>query len=354
MRQRASSLRTRLSALAVLIGPCASLGAAIAAAPAPDYHVDTRWTLAGEGGWDYVTVEPGRGRLYLSRGDRVEVLNTITGRVFHTIGGTQGVHAVVLAQDLGRGYTTNGRSNSITMFDLASLAIVREVPIPGEVPDAMVYEPVQRRLYAFNARSHDATVLDATTLAVVATLPMPGKPEFAAVDGRGHVYVNIETEEGQLLRIDTAGPTVGATWPMAGCATPTGLALDRERRRAFSTCANRVLAVTDLDDGHVVARVPIGEHPDAAEYDATRHRVLSSNGAGTLSVLSQHGADTYEAGTEVPTQAGARTMALDAESGRVYLVTAEFGPAPAPTPEQPHPRAPPLPGTFTVLVANPR
>ncbi len=352
MRDRTARLRTCITVIASLIGA----GATLAATPvaAPEYRVDTRWKLAGEGGWDYVTAEPGRGRLYLTRGDRVEVLNTISGRVFHTIGGTAGVHAVVLAQELGRGYTTNGRSNSITMFDLASLAIVREAKIPGETPDAMVYEPTQRRLYAFNARSHDAIVLDAATLAVIATLPMPGKPEFAAVDGRGHVYVNIETEEGQLLRIDTAGPTIGATWPMAGCTTPTGLALDRERRRAFSTCANRVLAVTDLDDGHAVARVPIGEHPDAVEYDAGRRLVLSSNGAGTLSVLSQVSADDYRPVAEVPTQLGARTMALDADSGRAYLVTADFGPVPEPTPEQPHPRAQPLPDTFTVLVAAPR
>jgi YVTN family beta-propeller protein len=265
--------------------------------------------------------------MYLTRGDRVEVLNTITGRVFHSIGGTSGTRAVVLAQDLGRGDTTNGRTNSITVFDCASLAVVGEVPIPGEVPDAMVYEPRQRRLYAFNARSHDAVVLDAATPTVIATLPLPGKPEFAAIDGLGHVYVNLETAEGPLLRIDAAGPSIGATWPMAGCTTPTGLALDRERRRAYSTCANHVLAVTDLDDGHAVARVPIGEHPDAVENDPGRHLVPSSNGGGTLSVLRQESADAYRSVAAAPTQAGARTMALDGDSGRVYLVTAEFGPA---------------------------
>ena len=352
MQHRAARLTSRLTLLVAVFGAMAALSAPLAADP--EYQLTTRWRLAGDGGWDYLTVEPERGRLYLSRGDRVEIVNTITGRVFHTIGGTAGVHAIVLAQDLGRGYTTNGRANSITVFDLASLAVLREVPIAADGPDAAVYEAAHRRLYVFNARSHDAVVLDATTLAVIATLPMPGKPEFAADDGRGHIYVNIESAEGQLLRIDTAGPTIGATWPMPGCAIPTGLALDRERRRAFSTCGNGVLAVTDLDNGRQVAAVPIGEHPDAAEYDSTRHLVLSSNGGGTLSVLGQDGADAYRPLAALPTQAGARTMALDTGSGRVYLVTAEFGPTPAATPEQPHPRPPAVPDTFTVLVATPR
>ena len=341
-----------LFACATLLSLAAALSATAVAAPA--YQITDRWQLGGTGGWDYLTVESARHRLFLSRGDHVDVVDTTSGKVVGRIGPTAGVHGVALAPDLGRGFTSNGKSNSITEFNLETLAVLRDVPIAGENPDAILYEAGHHRLYVFNGRSRDALVLDAGTLAIVKKLPMPDKPEFAQDDGHGHVYVNIESEHGQLLRIDTATLAIDAVWDLPGCASPSGLALDRAHQRLFSVCDGKVMAVTDAATGRQVARVAIGEGPDAVEYDAAQGLVFSSNGEGTLTVVRQDSADRYHVLTQLPTQKGARTMALDPATRRVYLVTAAFGAAPAATEEQPHPRPAILPDSFTVLVAAPR
>jgi DNA-binding beta-propeller fold protein YncE len=319
-----------------------------------DYAIVERWKLGGAGGWDYLTIDPPRHRLFVTHGDHVEVLDLGSGKIVGQIAGTAGVHGVVLAPDLRRGYTSNGRANTVTEFDYDTLAVLREVPVPGVNPDAMLYEAAAGRLFVFNGASRDATVFDARTLALVAQLPMPDKPEFAAADGRGHVYVNIQSERGQLVKIDAAKPAVLATWTLDGCARPTGLAIDRAHARLFSVCAGKVMVVTDTTSGRQVARVAIGERPDAAAFDAARGLVFSSNGEGTVTIVRAGAHDAYAVAATLSTQRGARTMALDPTTGRLYLVTAEFGPPPAATPEQPEPRAQPLPDSFTVLVAEPR
>ena len=312
-----------------------------------------RWTIAGAGGWDYLTLDSTGQRLFLSRATRVEVLDTLSGRVIGTIPDTNGVHGIALAPDLKRGYTSNGKADSVTAFELDTLKTIKEVPVPGHNPDAILYDPAGKQVFTFNGRSKDVTVLDATTLAVVATLPVPGKPEFAVDDGEGRIFVNIETEPGQIVVIDSRALTIKATWTLPGCASPTGLALDHARRRLFSVCNDKVMAVTDAADGRQVAKVEIGDGPDAVAYDAKRRLVFSSNGGdGTLTVVHQESADRYRVVDSVRTQKGARTLALDSASGKVYLVTAEMGPAPASTVEQAHPRPLPLPNTFTVLVVG--
>jgi len=344
-------------------GPVAALAAAAllassaSAATSPDgadYAIVARWTLGGAGGWDYLTIDPPRARLFVTRADRVEVLETNSGKVIGTIAGTSGVHGVALAPDLKRGYTSNGRSNSITEFDYDTLAVRREVAVPGLEPDAILYEPQHRRLFVFNGRSKDAVVFDAATLAVLATLPMPDKPEFAVEDGHGHVFANIQSESGQMVTIDAATLSIATTWPLPGCGRPSGLAIDRERQRVFSVCEGKTMVVTDSSTGRQVATAPIGERPDAAAYDAIHGLAFSSNGDGTLTVVRQGSADSYEVAMTLATQRGARTMALDPVTRRVYLVTSEFLPPRPATPEQPRPRPEPVPGTFTVLVAAPR
>jgi len=341
---------------AVLLGAAGLAALAAAPAPqAPQYAVVDRWPLGGAGGWDYVTLDAPRQRLFITRGDRVEVIDAGSGKLVGSIAGTSGAHGVALAPERQRGYVSNGRGNSVTEFDYDSLAVLRTVAVPGANPDAILYEAKGARLYTFNGRSSDVTVFDAATLAVVATIQVPGKPEFAVADGRGHIYVNIETEPGQLARIDAARLAVDATWPLPGCRLPTGLALDRAHGRLFSVCDNRVMAVTDAASGRAVARVPIGSGPDAAEFDAERGLVFSSNGAdGTLTVVRQLAPDRYRAVATVPTQPGARTMALDPSSRRLYLVTAAYGAAPAAAAGEPQPRAPLVPDSFTVLVVAPR
>ncbi len=341
------------AALALALA-AAALPLAAPAADAPPYAVTDHWKLGGPGGWDYLTIDAPRHRLFITRGDRVDVVDVGTGKLAGSIAGTSGAHGVALAPDLKRGYVSNGRGNSVTEFDYDSLAVLRTVAVPGTNPDAILYEPTGKRLYTFNGRSTDVTVFDAATLAVAAKIPVPGKPEFAQTDGKGRVFLNIETEPGQMVRIDAAKLAVDATWPLAGCNSPSGLALDRAHGRLFSVCDDKVMAVTDVATGKAIARVTIGNGPDAAEYDAEHGLVFSSNGQdGTLTVVHQDSPDKYTVVATVPTQKGARTMALDPSSRRIYLATAEFGAAPAATAAEPRPRPPMVPDSFTVLVAAP-
>ncbi|HTY93053.1 MAG TPA: YncE family protein [Steroidobacteraceae bacterium] len=341
----------RLARSVLLPGLATALFASSAQADS-GLQVVQRWKLGGEGGWDYLIVDAAH-RLFLSRGNRVDVVDTRTGKIVGSIPDTQGVHGVALAPDLHRGFTSNGRADSVTAFDLDTLKTLQVTRIASQNPDSILYEPIGKHVFTFNGRSKDVTVLDASTLAVVATLPVPDKPEFSADDGAGHVFVNIESDPGQMVEIDARKLTVQATWPLPGCNSPSGLAIDRAHHRLFSVCDGNVMAVTNADTGAQVARVPIGRGPDAAAYDPQRALVYSSNGDGTLTVIHQDSADQYRVIDTVKTQAGARTMALDPATGKAYLVSAEFGPAPAPTADQPRPRPAMLPDSFTVLVVAP-
>ena len=318
---------------------------------APNMAVLQHFKLGGAGGWDYLAVDA-KGRLFISRATRVDVVSVESGKLIGSIADTEGVHGIAFAPDLNRGYTSNGRANSVTAFDLDTLKVIKEVKISGRNPDAILYEPAGKHVFTFNGASKDVTVLDASSLAVIATLPVPDKPEFAAQDDRGQIFVNIESDPGQMLVIDAQKLTVKSTWPLPGCNSPSGLAIDGAHHRLFSVCDGKVMAVTDAVNGKQVALVPIGEHPDAAGYDQKRGLVYSSNGEGTLSVVHQDSADRYSVVQSVPTQRGARTMAIDPATGKVYLVTADFGPAPAPTAEQPHPRPALIPDSFVVLVVG--
>jgi YVTN family beta-propeller protein len=318
---------------------------------APNMAVLQHFKLGGAGGWDYLAVDA-KGRLFISRATRVDVVSVESGKLIGSIADTEGVHGIAFAPDLNRGYTSNGRANSVTAFDLDTLKVIKEVKISGRNPDAILYEPAGKHVFTFNGASKDVTVLDASSLAVIATLPVPDKPEFAAEDGRGQIFVNIESDPGQMLVIDAQKLMVKSTWPLPGCNSPSGLAIDGAHHRLFSVCDGKVMAVTDAVNGKQVALVPIGEHPDAAGYDQKRGLVYSSNGEGTLSVVRQDSADRYSVVQSVPTQRGARTMAIDPATGKVYLVTADFGPAPAPTAEQPHPRPALIPDSFVVLVVG--
>jgi YVTN family beta-propeller protein len=337
-----------------------SLGAGLtttfvaAGAAAPNMEVLQRWKLGGDGGWDYLTMDSANKRLFISRGTRVDVVSVESGKLIGSIPDTQGVHGIALAPALKRGFTSNGRANTVTVFDLDTLKVIQEAKVSGRNPDAILYEPSGKHVFTFNGASKDVTVLDATSLAVLATIPVPDKPEFAAQDGRGQIFVNIESDPGQMVVIDTSTLKVKSTWPLPGCNSPSGLAIDRAHRRLFSVCDGKVMAVTDAVSGKQAALVPIGEHPDAAGYDEKRGTAFSSNGEGTLSVVRQDSPDRYSVIQTLPTQRGARTMALDEATGKVYLVTADFGAAPAATAEQPHPRPALIPDSFVLLVVGKR
>lgn len=335
---------------------CATVqpAAATAASGNTAMSVVDHWKLGGSGGWDYLTLDSSGEKLFVSRGTRVDVVSTKTGKIIGSIPDTDGVHGIALAEDLRRGYTSNGKADSVTAFDLDTLKPILTMKIPGHNPDAIVYDAAGKHIFTFNGKSKDVTVLAASSLQVLATLPVPDKPEFAVADGSGHIFVNIESESGQMVVIDSRKLSVQATWPLPGCASPSGLALDDRNHRLFSVCDDNTMAVTNAQTGKQVTRATIGEGPDAAAFDAKRSLVFSSNGEGTLSVIRQTSPDQYQSQGAVVTQKGARTMALDPATGVIYLATAALGPTPAATPEQPHPRPSPLADSFTILVVRPR
>ncbi|HTP52681.1 MAG TPA: hypothetical protein VMK42_18480 [Anaeromyxobacteraceae bacterium] len=327
--------------------------ALLAAAPgsAPVYRVLRSLPVGGEGGWDYVALDPEARLLYVPRSTHVAVLD-LEGHVRGEVADTPGVHGVALARDENLGFASNGRGNTVTVFQLSPLRRLEDVATTGENPDAIVFDPATRRVFTLNGRGRNATALDARTRRVVGTIPLGGKPEFAVADGDGHLFANIE-DTSELVRIDTRALVVEARWSLRPLQSPTGLALDRSRKRLFSVAGNRLMAVVDAESGRLLSTLAIGEHADAAAYDPGTGRAFSSNGDGTLTVVEREGADGYRVEAQLATKVGARTMALDPGTHLLYLPTARFEPAPAPTPEQPRRRPQPVAGTFEIVVVGP-
>jgi YVTN family beta-propeller protein len=319
---------------------------------APEYKVVARYAVGGSGGWDYLSVDERRHRLYVSRGDHVQVVDARTGAVVGDVPGTSGVHGIAIAEDLGVAFTSNGRSDSVTVFDLATLAVLDTVKVTGGNPDAILYDAASHRVLTFNGRGANVTAIDARTRKVVGTLALSGKPEFPAADGHGHVFVNIE-DRNTLAQIDLAGFAVAHEWPLSGCDEPTGLAIDREHGRLFSVCGNRKMVVVDAASGRVVQELPIGAGVDGAEFDPQLGLAFASNGEGSVTVVRGDAHDHYFVVQTVATQARARTVALEPSTHRLYLPTAEFNaPAPA-TAANPKPRPSMVPDSFVILVLSP-
>ena len=318
-------------------------------ANAQDYKVVQRATLGGEGGWDFVTVDSAAHRLYVARGTRVMVIDADSLKLIGEIPDTAGIHGVAIASDLGRGFTTNGRTSNSTIFDLKTLEPVGDVKT-GENPDAVLYEPRSHRVLAFNGRSKDVTVIDAKAGTALGTVALEGKPEVAVHDDKGTVFVNLE-DKSEVVALDPVALKVKGRWSLAPCEEPTGLAIDRAHRRLFASCDNKLMAVMDADTGKVVTTLPIGQGPDGAAFDAGRQLAFSANGRdGTVTVIHESAPDKFEVVQTVETSKSARTIDLDPVTHKLYLVAAQFGPPPAPTAEQPRPRPPMVPGTFEVLV----
>ena len=336
--------------VALLLSATLSVGV-VAASDDSHFKVSHRILLGGEGGWDALTVDGATHRLFVTHGTRIQVVDTQTDSILGEIPETPGVHGVALARDLGRGFTSNGRDSSVTMFDLKTLAVLGKVKLDARNPDAIEYDPGAKRVFVFNGGSASATAIDAQKGIVVGNVPLNGRPEFAAADGAGKVYVNLE-DSSAVVAFDARTLRILHRWPLAPGEEPSGLAMDREHQRLFAGCANEKLVVLDAGDGHVVTVLPIGKNVDGVAFDPKRQLVFSSNGEGTLTVIHEDAPDKYSVLETIPTQKGGRTLALDEETGSVYVPTAEFGPPPAPTADHPHPRGSVLPGTFVVLVAR--
>jgi len=340
-------MRKQLFCAAILI--LAVVFSSNAASPV-QYQLKQRFTIGGDGGWDYLTYDPEGKRLFISRSTKVQVVNPEKGTVIAEIPNTPGVHGIALAQDLGKGFTSNGRENTVPVFDLKTLQETARINLEGaENLDAILYDQASHRVLTFNGRSKNATVIDATNNTIANTIALDGKPEFAAADGTGMVYVNIE-DKGELQGIDAKQGKLSSTWPMTGCEDPSGLAIDQKHHRLFAGCGNKVMAIVSSDDGKVVTTVPIGPGVDANGFDPKLEVAFSSNGGdGTLTVVHEDSPDKFSVVQNASTQRGARTMAVNPDNHEVYLVTAEFDEAP-PAEGQTRPRRTMKPGTFTLLV----
>ncbi|MGA7594800.1 MAG: YncE family protein [Gallionella sp.] len=315
------------------------------------FEIVKRFHIPGTGRWDLLTLDVKRHRLFVSRATHVQVIDTDTGKVVGDIPGTPGVHGIALADDLNQGYTSNGKGDSVTVFDLTTLKVTGNIRISGSDPDIILYEPVTRHVYAFNGHSDNATVIDAVAHREIKTIALPGKPELAVSDKSGRVYVNIENKS-EIAVIDSASNRVIRHYPLGRGREPSGLAIDRKHHRLFSVCANRIMDILDSRTGRVVAEVAIGDKPDAAAFDPALGTAFSPNRDGTLTVVKEADADHFSIAQNLITQQGARSMAYDPDHHRAYLVTAAFGAAPPATLEEPKPKPEIIPDSLVVLLVS--
>jgi len=287
------------------------------------YAVIKKIPIPGQGGWDYLTVDEAARRLYVSHGTQVEVLDIDSLELVGNVPKTLGVHGIAIAPELGRGFVSDGQANSVTIFDLKSLKSLGEVAT-GQKPDGIIYDPATSHVFAFNGGSNSATVIDAASGKVVGTVDLGGGPEFAAADGKGYVFNNLE-DESLVLKINSRDMKVEQRWPTAPCASPTSMAMDRPNRRLFVGCRSKVMAVVDADSGKVITTLPIGDHVDATAFDSDTKLIFNSNGEGTVTVIHQDSPDKYSLVETVKTLPRAKTMALDPRTHRLFLSTAENG-----------------------------
>ena len=318
------------------------LSATVSAAPS-GFHVLGEIKVGGEGGWDYLTTDVAARRLYVSHNTHVVVVDIDAQKVVGDIPDTTGVHGIAIASELNRGFTSNGRANNVTIFDLKTLKVMSQVAT-GTNPDSIRYEPVSGRVFTFNGGSKNSTAIDAKSGAVVGTIALGGKPEFSVADGKGKIYDNLE-DTNEIVEIDAAKLTVTKRYSLSPCDGPSGLAIDTKDRRLFSVCSNRVMAISDPDAGKVIATPAIGAGADGVAFDPGTGDAYSSNGDGTLTVVQQT-AGKWDVVENVATERGARTIAVDEKTHKLFLPTAQTAPS------QGAGRATYLPDSFKVLVVG--
>jgi YVTN family beta-propeller protein len=315
-------------------------GAVARAADTEGYHLLKKVSVPGDGGWDYLIVDEAGRRVYISHATQVEVLDADSYEVKGTIPDTKGVHGIAIASDLGRGFTSNGRADSVTVFDLKTLKSISEVKV-GKNPDAIIFDPSTKRVFAFNGGGKSATAIDAAEGKVVGTVELEGRPEFAVADGAGNVFVNLE-DKNTLVKIDADKLKVLEKWPLAPGEQPSALSMDTKGKRLFVGCHNKLMVVVDSENGKVVAKAPIGDGVDACGYDPEKALIFFSCRDGTLTVIHQDSPDKYTLVETVKTKAGSKTMALDRKTHNVFLPSADYAGG--------KPGGKPLPKTFEILI----
>ena len=339
-----------VAGIATLFG-VAIARAAGAQASAAGYHVTQRVPLGGDGGWDYIAVDTARGRLFLTRSDRVMVVDQATGKQVGEIAGLNRGHGVAFDYATNHGFATSGADSTVTMFDLGTLAVLKRT-IAAVDDDAVLYDPVSKRVFTMNGDAGSATVIDPATGERVGDIQLGGKPEFGVSDHAGKLYINIE-DNGEVVEVDPVAMKVTRRWSIAPCEEPSGLAMDVAHRRLFSVCGNKTMAVSDAASGKLITTLPIGAGVDGAAFDPVSGNAFASNGEGTVTVVHEDSPDKFRVVSTVPTMTGARTIAADPKTHRVYTVGARFGPMPAAAAGSTGRRRPPMiPGSFTLLVLD--
>ena len=315
------------------------------------YKIIQRIHLEGDGFWDYLNADDATGMLYVSHGKMVHVVDMNTGNNVAVIKDVNGVHGIAIVPEFNKGFISNGADSNVTVFNIKDFSIIEKVPVTGRNPDAIIFEPFTKTIITWNGRSSNATVIDAKTDKVIQTIPLAGKPEAAVSDGNGKVFVNIE-DKSEVCMINVKTWKVEQTWSIAPGEGPSGLALDNETHRLFSA-TDKLMVVLDAETGKIITTLPTGDRVDGAGFDKGLKRAYSSCGEGVLTVIQEENKNTFKVLANVPTQAGARTISVSLKTHRIYLPTAEFGPAPEKTADNPRPRPSLKPGTFTVLVVEP-
>jgi DNA-binding beta-propeller fold protein YncE len=326
------------------------LAAATAFAAPPTYKVVSKIKIGGAARWDYAFLDSENHRLYVSHGTQTEVIDTATDKLVGTIPDTKGVHGIAIANDLGKGFTSDGIDNDVTVFDIKTLKVLSKVKT-GQNPDAIIYEPVTHRVFTFNGRSSDATAIDAKTGDVIsASIPVGGKPEFAQVDGKGHVYANIE-DKNEIIEVDAKNALVSRRYSIAPCDEPSGLAMDPKKLRLYSVCNNKLMVVSDPAAGKVLASPTAGPGMDGVAFD-DGYAFSANGGDGTISMVGETAPGKFEVVATITTTRGARTIAADQKAHKLYLPAAEFGPPAAPGPDGKTPRPQALPDSFQIIVVG--
>ncbi len=327
-------------------------GLALASSPKGGYHLLKKYALGGAPGgteyWDYITLDVSTRRLYLSHGTEVKVVDADSGAVVGSIADLKRVHGIAMVKELGRGFISDGGADQALIFDLKTLKVIGQVKTGGN-PDCIIYDPASRHIFTMNGRSRDATVIDPANGTVVATVPMGGRPEYAVADGKGMIYDNIE-DKNEVVALDSLALTIKARWPIAPAAEATAMDMDVPHRRLFIGGRNKTFAIMDADNGRIIQTFPIGDGVDTNIYESKTGLVFTATREGTLHVFHEDTPDSFSVVETVQTEFGARNMALDPKTHKLFLDTADFSPAPPPTAEQPHPARPPVPGTFRLLV----
>jgi DNA-binding beta-propeller fold protein YncE len=324
------------------------LAALCVAADAPGFKMTKKFPVLGDGGFDYIVFDSSSNRLYVSHGTVVNVVDADSGKELGKIDDTPGVHGIAIVPGLHRGFTTNGGNATVSVFDTQTFKTIKTISVPKD-PDFVFYDPQTKRVLVCHGDGAAITAIDPEKETVIGKVDLGGGAEAAVVDGKGTGFVNLE-ESATMVSFDPKNLTVKQKWPMTGCKTPTGLAIDAPNSRLFIGCRSKVLAVMDATNGKVITTLPIGERVDAVAFDADNKLIFASNGDGTVSVVRQKSKDEYESVGDIQTQKSAKTMAYDPKTKRLFLSAAELEPVPAANGQRARSR--PKPGTFTVLVVE--